>query len=179
MELVHKAIANKYVSTLMRVSQNDNKITTLDIDNLESIYQYFFNEKNGLYHISRKDTMSNGISRNYDIISSVFGGVQSTVQADYMEVVYDRKEKKYVVRMKKKNTSFNDVIALFRKINDEVVDTNEDIKELILDHNGDVGYGKFIISFNERGRAYGIFNENITDSVIEKISGIDDNTSID
>jgi hypothetical protein len=81
--------------------------------------------------------------------------------------------------MKKKNTSFNDVIALFRKINDEVVDTNEDIDGFVLDHNGDVGYGKFIISFTEIGKNFGIFNDNIKSPHIEKINGIGDSTSID
>jgi len=94
-----------------------------------------------------------------------------------MEVVYNRDEKKYVTRMKSKTTTYNDVIALFRKINDEVIDTNENLKDFELNtENGNVSYGKFEIKYSERGKVYGVFSDK---SEIESISGIEDCKTID
>jgi len=77
-----------------------------------------------------------------------------------MEVVYDRDKKRYVTRMKSKTTTYNDVIAIFRKINDEVIDTNENLKDFELNtENGNVSYGKFEIQYSEKGKAFGIFSD--------------------
>lgn len=176
MELVHGLIKNNSTTILIKNSQEGNKINSVDIDNLESIYHYFFNPKNGIYHISRYDTMANGISRNYDIISSVFGGVKSTVQADYMEVVYNRDKRQYETRMKKKSNAQNETLALLRKINDEVVDTNENIDNFEIKENGNVKFGNIEISFGEKGSYYGVFSSN---SNIETISGIGDSKTMD
>lgn len=176
MELVHNLIKNGSTTILIKNSQEGNKINSVDIDNLESIYHYFFNPKNGIYYISRYDTMINGISRNYDIISSVFGGVKSTVQADYMEVVYNRDKRQYETRMKKKSNAQNETLALLRKINDEVVDTNENIDNFEIKENGNVKFGNIEISFDERSSYYGIFSPN---SKISNISGINDSKTID
>ena len=187
LELVHKLIVNNTTTSLIKsssfkilegddVTQKNTKLTQIDLDNIESIYQYFFNKQSGIYYIQRNNTFLKGISRNYDIVSSVFGSIRSTTQAHYLETVYDHNTKSYVLRIKTKNNSYNDIHNLIKQINNYSIQNPETDSDFTLNTNtGEVSIGGITIQFKEKSN--GIFG--ISNKTVEKISGIEDKTVID
>ena len=87
-----------------------------------------------------------GISRNYDIVSSVFGSTRSTTQAHYLETVYDHNTKSYVLRIKTKNNSYNDIHNLIKQINNYSIQNPETDSDFTLNTNtGEVSIGGITI----------------------------------
>lgn len=189
LEIVNELILRNNIVTLIEASKinvfsDDNKtqkgsqLTQIDINNIKSIYNYLFNKNNGIYYIQRNSTFSDGISRGYDIISSLFGSIQSSTFAHYLEVVYDYDKKKYVTRIKSKNNSYNDVHAIKKSINTNTIYGTEEDPLFKLDSNtGEVGYGPYIIVPNNTRSEYGIFD--LKRLSIEKIKGIDKFKTLD
>lgn len=187
LKITHRLITENSVQDLIKSSslnildsdkttQKGSQLTEVDLQNINSIYSYFFNKKSGLYYIQRQNTFNKGLSRNYDLVSSVFGSVKSTTQANYLEVVYDRTNKKNVIRIKSKNNQYNDVHNLKRNIENACIQDEEKCLGFNLNvASGDVGFGNFIIQF-DNDTEYGIFNVN---SKIKKINGIGEYNSLD
>ena len=187
LELVHKLIVDGNTSSLIKASsfkilkgddltQKNTKLTQVDLDNIESIYQYFFNKQFGIYYIQRKNIFQKGISRNYDIVSSVFGSIRSTTQAHYLEAIYDHKAKSYVLRIKTKNNSYNDIHNLIKQVNNYSIQNPEIDTNFILNTNtGEVNIGGITIEF--KNESNGIFG--ISKNTVEKITGIEDKIIID
>lgn len=131
-------------------------LTDNDFNIFESVYEYFFNKTNGVYHIERANEFSGGRS-TYGITESLFATINSTTQANYLELRLI--DGKYALKYKEKWNTRDKMFQLRKAINDSVY---RNIDEHFLDNfnlldNGNVIFGDFEISVNAR-KSLGIFS---------------------
>jgi len=92
-------------------------LTDNDFNIFESVYDYFFNKQNGVYHIERLNEFSGGRS-NYGITESLFATINSTTEANYLEMRLV--DGNYTMRYKEKWNSRDRMFQLRKAINDSV-----------------------------------------------------------
>ena len=163
---------------LIKVSFDNGRekvgLTDNDFNIFDSVYEYFFNGTNGVYHIERANEFSGGRS-NYGITESLFATINSTTQANYLEMRLNNGNS--ILRYKEKWNSRDRMFQLRKAINDNVF-RKSDIHFLddfnIEKGTGAVQFGDFRIDISRRS-ALGIFSF-ITD--YDKLSIVKDGKNI-
>ena len=131
-------------------------LTDNDFNIFESVYEYFFNKQNGVYHIERLNEFSGGRS-NYGITESLFATINSTTEANYLEMRLV--DGNYTMRYKEKWNSRDRMFQLRKAINDSV-HRKEDahfLDDFNILSTGAVQFGNFLIEVSKRP-ALGIFS---------------------
>lgn len=131
-------------------------LTDNDFNIFESVYDYFFNKQNGVYNIERLNEFSGGRS-NYGITESLFATINSTTEANYLEMRLV--DGNYVVRYKEKWNSRDRMFQLRKAINDNV-HRKEDthfLDDFNILSTGAIQFGDFLIEVSKRP-SLGIFS---------------------
>lgn len=140
-------------------------LTDNDFNIFESVYDYFFNKQNGVYNIERLNEFSGGRS-NYGITESLFATINSTTEANYLEMrIVDGN---YKIRYKEKWNSRDRMFQLRKAINDSVHRKVDDhfLDDFNILSTGSVQFGDFLIEVSKRP-ALGIFSPVTDYSLLE------------
>lgn len=150
--LLQKALitaSTKFGKEKMGLSDSDFMI-------FDSVFEYFFNKKNGIYNIERFNEFSGGRSI-YGLTECLFATINSTTQANYLEFVL--KQGRPTLQQKSKWNTRTRVFELRDAINNKVfrAEDLEFLNNFKFLPTGDVIYAGFHISVDKR-KSLGIFD---------------------
>jgi len=145
---------------LIRVSFDNGRekvgLTDNDFAIFDSVYEYFFNGTNGVYNIERANEFSGGRS-NYGITESLFATINSTTQANYLELrIVDGRD---TIKYKEKWNSRDKMFQLRKAINDSVFRKTDEhfLDGFSIETTGAILFGDFRIEISKRP-SLGIFS---------------------
>lgn len=141
-------------------------LTDTDFIVFDSVYDYFFNRQNGVYHIERANEFKGGRSV-YGITESLFATINSTVQANYLE--FKLVKGRPTLQQKAPWNSRQRMFQLAKSINEKVFRSvdNTFLTGFIIKPNGNVLFGDFEIDVSSR-KSLGIFSPNLAILNIKK-----------
>ena len=155
---------------LIRASASHDKdkmsLTDSDFIVFDSVFDYFFNKQNGVYHIERANEFKGGRS-TYGLTECLFATLNSTVQANYLE--FRLVKGNPTLQQKAPWNSRQRMFQLRKSINEKVfrdIDT-EFLNNFNILNSGNVIYDNFEIDVSTR-KNLGIFNANLSELKVKK-----------